>query len=160
MRRQHGQLSRVAEDVNALKLGQRKLDASLDAIEAHQRTTDRTLTGLEDDIDALTRASGFTGPAASSADAKRAEAYAKAQRVDAVLNSTAHTLEELVERVNLENKQQEDDPLEQIRSILDSQMSALRYIDSEAQQLVTIAQGVAQDLQSRGQQLLSDSRRA
>ena len=49
--------------------------------------------------------------------------------------------------------------LELIRSTLDSQMSALRYIDSEAQQLVAVAQDVALTLQSRSQHLVEETMR-
>ena len=44
--------------------------------------------------------------------------------------------------------------LELIRSTLDSQMSALRYIDSEAQQLTAVAHDVATSLQERAQRIM------
>ena len=140
-------------------------------------------------MEALMAAAGTQGPqdsqgsGGSSADAKRARAYATAQRVDAVLNNTSKTLEGLVERINREHKAQEDDPvswrvgenaisellhpvsprlmcslqLELIRRTLDNQMSALRYIDSEAMQLVAVAQDVATSLQTRAQRLVEES---
>jgi hypothetical protein len=37
-------LTRLAEDVSELRAGVRKLDAGLDAVEAHQRQMDATLT--------------------------------------------------------------------------------------------------------------------
>lgn len=43
LRRHYGALGRLAEDVQALKSGQKGLDGQLDAIEAHQRMMEGTL---------------------------------------------------------------------------------------------------------------------
>ena len=44
LRRHYSSLSRATEDVHELRLGQKRLDNTLDAIEGHQRIMDDTLT--------------------------------------------------------------------------------------------------------------------
>ena len=48
LRRHYAGLGRLAEDVNELKVGQKKLDGTLDAIEGHQRMMDDTLSVSEE----------------------------------------------------------------------------------------------------------------
>ena len=77
---------------------------------------------------------------------KRADAYAKAQEVNAMLHSAGAALGELVARVNSEFERQREDPLEQIRSILDSQMSAMAFVEREASTLLQEARTAATQL--------------
>lgn len=97
---------------------------------------------------------GAAGPSASSAvddvSANRIAAFQTAQEVDALLVQYSGALRELVERVNKEYSRQAEDPLEVIRSILDSQMAALAYVDREASALLVEARALDSQLALSG----------
>ena len=70
-----------------------------------------------------------------------------AQEVDSLLVQYTGALRELVERSNRETCRRGDDALEVVRSILDSQMAALAYVDREAAKLVVDAQHLDRELE-------------
>ena len=94
---------------------------------------------------------GFLSPSASAmshvdGEMKRADAYSKALEVDSLLHSASGALAELVSRVNVEFERQREEPLEQIRSILDSQMASLAFVEREASILLQEARNAAAHL--------------
>jgi hypothetical protein len=111
---------------------------------------------------------------ASAADAHRAASYETALRVDAALTNASEQLRALITRVNREFERQQNDPvsyhahnvlthllssfscnaivvqLEQVRSILDNQMTAIQYIDREAALYLAQARDLLQTARVQG----------
>jgi hypothetical protein len=63
--------------------------------------------------------------------------------VDGLLCRANDALAALVRRVNAEYERRRDDPLEQVRAVLDSQMAAMAAVDREAAALLQDARAAA-----------------
>jgi hypothetical protein len=99
---------------------------------------------------------------ADDVSANRIAAFATAQEVDRLLGTYAGTLRELVERVNatygaagrgddaLSSPAASSNPLELVRSTLESQMAALAYVDREAGALLAEARSLDAQLAMAG----------
>ena len=110
---------------------------------------------LESDVDSLLQSGdkGVSGPALGyvindpllhgDGESKRVEAYTAARDVEKILASATDRLRGIVARANATFERGREDPLEQVRGILDDQMGAMAAVDREASALLDEARAIA-----------------
>lgn len=137
-------LRTLAEDVNKLKKSQDDLNGHLRDIGNHQSAMETKLKSLEEHVTKMQEqdGSGDMHPA----DRARQESYRVAQSVDNQLTQMQDSLADLVHLLNQEFDERQDDPVEQVRDILDSHMTSMQKIESDADRLAAQVEEVCERL--------------
>lgn len=113
------------EAVQSVKGEQESLEHELDFVLAQQKELEELLAPLEKDLANVT-----------IRDPEREHMYQMAENVDTQLKQMSEDLKEIIEHLNESNRNQDsNDPIVQIRRILNAHMSSMQWIDTTTAQI-------------------------
>lgn len=113
-------------EVENVKLEQKKLDHELDFILAQQKELEDCLVPLEKELASNNAAR----------DPQRENMYQSAENIDVQLKQMSEDLKEIIEHLNDSNRSQDNsDPIVQIGRILNFHMNSLQWIDQSTLQI-------------------------
>lgn len=147
VRKQYERIAHLRYGVMDITAEQAALEAQLEAIKNNQDTMEGMLVQLETSMDERLRylkkedaagmgsVFGVAVDDVMKADENRMHAMATAEAVRKQLDDLEESLETIRARMQEESRALQDDPLEQIRAILDSQMTALSSLHAESGKL-------------------------
>lgn len=120
------QIVSLNNEVENVKLEQKKLDHELDFILAQQKELEDCLVPLEKELASNNAAR----------DPQRENMYQSAENIDVQLKQMSEDLKEIIEHLNDSNRSQDNsDPIVQIGRILNFHMNSLQWIDQSTLQI-------------------------